>query len=135
LGTLTLHFLRRIVRALGLGLLDPRLWRDVITRRNHGKPVLQLSYLLEEAVQRLKPLNWTKFVSMQRQQPLKIVASGLKSEKAIVFDMMETESFTTVEELTFCMHASMLLPGIAGPMMNIGRRCPTDEARWGRFVG
>ncbi len=72
---------------------------------------------------------------MQRQQPLKIVASGLKSEKAIVFDMMETESFTTVEELTFCMHASMLLPGIAGPMMNIGRRCPTDEARWGRFVG
>jgi len=117
---------RRLLRALGLGLLDPRLLKDVITRRNHGKPVLQLSYLLEEAIQNIRPLNWTKFVEMQQTQPLKVVASGLKNEKAFVFDM-EKKSFTTLKELALCMHASMLLPGIAGPVMNIGRTNKTEQ--------
>ena len=111
---------KRLMRALGLGLLDPRLLKDVITRPDHGKPVLDLSFLLKQTVQQTKLLNWTKFVEMQEIQPLKVIASGLKSEKAMIFDM-EKKSFNTLDELASCMHASMLLPGIAGPVMNIGR--------------
>jgi len=109
---------RRLLRALGLGLLDPRLIKDVITRPNHGKPVLNLSFLLKRTVQETKPLDWDKFVKMQKFQPLKVVASGLRSEKAVVMDM-KNGHFETLEELTDCMHASCLLPGIAGPLMNL----------------
>ena len=109
---------RRIMRALGLGLLDPRLIKDVITRPNHGKPVLNLNFLLKRTVQKTKPLDWAKFVEMQKVQPLKVVASGLKTEKAVVMDM-KTGHFENLEELTECMHASCLLPGIAGPLMNL----------------
>lgn len=108
---------KRIMRAVGLGLLDPRLFKDVITRPN-GKPVLNLSFLLKRIVQETKPLDWKKFVEMQKVQPLKVVASGLKSGKAVVLDM-ENGHFDTLEDLTDCMHASCLLPGIAGPVMNL----------------
>ncbi|KAL7573061.1 hypothetical protein ACA910_018749 [Epithemia clementina (nom. ined.)] len=109
---------RRLMRAIGLGLLDPRLLKDVVMRPHDGKPVLNLPFLLKRTVQRTKPLNWTKFVQKQAVQPLKIIASGLKSERAVVLDM-EHGHFETLEELTDCMHASCLLPGIAGPLMNL----------------
>jgi predicted acylesterase/phospholipase RssA len=113
---------RRLLRALGFGLLDPRLFKDVLTRRGHGgKPVLNLPFLLKTTVQDTKPLNWATFVDRQQVQPLKVVASGLKSEKAIVLDY-QSGAFATLEELTDCMHASCLLPGIAGPVMNLDTR-------------
>lgn len=55
---------------------------------------------------------------MQKRQPLKVVASGLRSEKSVVLDM-ENGGFSSLEELANCMHASCLLPGIAGPLMNL----------------
>ena len=109
---------KRLLRAIGVGLLDPRLLRDVIFRPSNGKPVLDLSYLLRRTVQEKKPLNWEVFTEKQKSgQPLKIIASGLKSEKQIIFDM-ESGGFETLEQCADCMHASMLLPGIAGPIMN-----------------
>ena len=109
---------RRLLRVIGMGLLDPRLLRDVIFRPSNGKPVLDLSYLLRKTVQERKPLDWKTFVEKQKSgQPLKIIASGLKSEKQVVFDF-ESGSFDTLEQCADCMHASMLLPGIAGPIMN-----------------
>ena len=77
---------KRLLRAMGFGLLDPRQFKDVVYRRRDGKPVLNLDYLLKQTVQQSKQLDWDKFVEMQRVQPLKIVASGLKSEKPIVMD-------------------------------------------------
>ena len=109
---------KRFLRAVGLGLLDPRLTKDVIWRRNHGKPVLDLSYLLKTTMQEKKPLDWETFEKMQKVQPLKVMASGLKSQKAIVMDM-ERGSFTSLKELAHCMQASCLLPGVAGPVMNL----------------
>lgn len=109
---------KRFLRALGLGLLDPRLIKDVIFRRNHGKPVLDLSYLLRTTMQENKPLDWETFERMQKVQPLKIMASGLKSEKAIIMDM-ERGSFRNIKEMASCMQASCLLPGVAGPVMNM----------------
>jgi predicted patatin/cPLA2 family phospholipase len=109
---------KRLLRAVGLGLLDPRLLKDVVCRRENGKPVLNLDYLLRQTVQQTKMLDWDKFVDMQQVQPLKVVASGLKSERSIIMDMASGH-FETLDELTRCMHASCLLPGIAGPLMNL----------------
>eukprot|EP00986_Skeletonema_menzelii_P008287 scaffold3437_cov145-Skeletonema_menzelii.AAC.19 len=109
---------KRFLRALGLGFLDPRLAKDVIFRRNHGKPVLDLSYLLRTTMQEIKPLDWETFERMQKVQPLKVMASGLRSEKAIIMDM-ERGSFRNIKEMASCMQASCLLPGVAGPVMNM----------------
>eukprot|EP00588_Corethron_pennatum_P022706 CAMPEP_0194337302 /NCGR_PEP_ID=MMETSP0171-20130528/75881_1 /TAXON_ID=218684 /ORGANISM="Corethron pennatum, Strain L29A3" /LENGTH=569 /DNA_ID=CAMNT_0039101049 /DNA_START=52 /DNA_END=1761 /DNA_ORIENTATION=- len=108
---------RRLMRTLGLGLLNPRLLRDVLTRRM-GKPVLDLSYLLVETVQFRKPLNWTKFLEVNERQPLKIVASNLRTEQSVVLGT-EEGSFSDLAGMAGCMHASMLLPGIAGPVMGM----------------
>mmetsp|Transcript_4836 Transcript_4836/g.7291 ORF Transcript_4836/g.7291 Transcript_4836/m.7291 type:complete len:583 (-) Transcript_4836:1323-3071(-) len=125
---------KRLLRTLGLGLLDPRLVKDVMVRPKYGKPVLNLDFLLRETMQVRKPLDWDKFVEMQKVQPLKVVASGLKSGKSVVFDL-ERGGFDNIEELAGSMHGSCLLPGIAGPIMNFdktegGRR--SDENRQGK---
>lgn len=109
---------RRLMRAIGFGLIDPRLIKDVITRPNAGKPVLNLDFLLKESVMERKPLQWDKFVKLQETQPLKVITSGLKSEKSLILDM-EKGHFGSFEQYTDCMHASCLLPGIAGPAMNM----------------
>jgi predicted acylesterase/phospholipase RssA len=107
----------RLLRSLGFGLVDPRLFKDVMTRPSNGKPVLNLPFLLRTTMQETKPLNWEAFVERQKVQPLKVVASALKSEKPFVMGMKEGH-FNTFDELSDCMHASCLLPGIAGPIMN-----------------
>lgn len=108
---------KRLLRTLGLGLLDPRLLKDVVTRPRFGKPVLNLDFLLKETVQEKKPLDWEKFLEMQEVQPIKVIASGLKSEKSVVFEMANG-GFSNIEEFTAAAHGSCLLPGIAGPPMN-----------------
>lgn len=123
---------KRFLRAVGLGLLDPRLAKDVIFRRNHGKPVLDLTYLLKTTMQERKPLDWDTFARMQAVQPLKVIASGLKSQKAIVMDMQKG-SFTNIQELASCMQASCLLPGVAGPVMNLRKDNTTSLKHNGMF--
>lgn len=117
---------KRFLRSLGLGLLDPRLTKDVIFRRNNGKPVLDLAFLLNTTMQENKPLDWETFNEMQKVQPLKVIASGLKSEKAIIMDM-EKGSFSSLEEMSCCMRASCLIPGLAGPVMNM--KSPQEDGR------
>jgi len=121
---------KRFLRAVGLGLLDPRLAKDVIFRRNSGKPVLDLSYLLNTTMQENKPLDWNTFEEMQKVQPLKVIASGLKSEKAFILDM-EKGSFSNIKELACCMQASCLLPGVAGPVMNM--KSPDEDGRQSKY--
>lgn len=117
----------RLFRALGLGLLDPRLYRDVITRPD-GKPVLNLKYLLKTTVKDTKPLDWDKFLEQQTLQPLNVVTSGLKSQRSIVLSY-ENGGFENLNELTDCMHASCLLPGIAGPVMNLDMRSTSQRGK------
>jgi predicted acylesterase/phospholipase RssA len=102
----------------------------VVFRRNHGKPVLDLTYLLNTTMQENKPLDWEAFEEMQRVQPLRVMASGLKSRRAFVMDM-ERGSFSNIEEMACCMRASCLLPGVAGPVMNM--RYPREEGGDGRY--
>ena len=109
---------KRLLRSLGLGLVDPRLLKDVITRPRFGKPVLNLDYLLRDTMQIQKPLNWTKFVEMQNVQPLKVVSSGLHCGTSVVLDY-ENGGFKNIQELALAMRSSCLLPGIAGPIVNV----------------
>jgi len=111
----------RLLRALGLGIINPKLLRDVITRRNAGKPVLDLDFLLKETMQETKPLDWKIFAERQESntQPLTITASGLKSEKIMLMKYGTDGHFGSLDELAKCMHGSALLPGIAGPVVNI----------------
>jgi predicted acylesterase/phospholipase RssA len=124
---------RRLLRSLGFGLLDPRLLKDVLTRPA-GKPVLNLSYLLQTTLQGIKPVDWDKFVQRQADIPLKIVASGCRSERAVVLDM-QNRAFESLPELADCMHASCLLPGIAGPLMNLDRRAIEDPSAFAAAPG
>jgi predicted acylesterase/phospholipase RssA len=117
---------KRLLRSLGLGLVNPRLYRDVLSRRNNGKPVLSLPFLLKKTMQETKPLDWEKFKARQALQPLRVVASGVKSEKPFIMDMANGH-FHTLDEMSKCMHASCLLPGIAGSLMNIKVGGDDDE--------
>ena len=112
---------KRLLRSIGVGLVDPRLLKDVVVRRANGKPVLNLPFLLKRTAQEKKPLDWEKFEEMQKVQPLKIVSSGLKRGRSVVLDM-EKGNFENRQELADCMHSSCLLPGIAGPLMNLDTR-------------
>jgi len=109
---------KRMIRAMGLGILNPFLLRDKIFRGDMGKPVLNLDYLLRRTAIDEKPLDWETFEKRQSVQPLKIIATAMRAEKSVVFDM-EHGHFSNVEEMASCMHASCLLPGISGEMMNI----------------
>ena len=109
---------KRLLRSVGVGLLDPRLLKDVVFRPKFGKPVLNLDYLLHDTMQVNKPLDWTKFVEMQKIQPLKVVASGLHAGESIVLDY-ENGGFQNIQELASAMRSSCLLPGIAGPIVNV----------------
>lgn len=107
---------RQLFRALGFGWIDPRLAKDYITKKE--TPVLNLPFLLQKTLQQTKPLDWEAFAERQKVQPLKVVASALESEEAFVLDM-EGGYFNSLEELSSAMHASCLLPGIAGPLVNV----------------
>ena len=110
-----------ILRSCGLGLFDLRLQSLVsLFRDRMGKPVLNLDYLLTTIVQKIKPLDWATFWSKQESnaQPLKIVASGLLSKKAVVLSAAN-DNFKTASELAHCMKASMLLPGVTGEVIRL----------------
>ncbi|GKY96086.1 hypothetical protein MPSEU_000568700 [Mayamaea pseudoterrestris] len=124
---------RRLLRAIGFGLLDPRLLKDVLSRRGGGKPVLSLSFLLKRCLQELKPLDWDKFVAKQTTLPMNVVASGCKSEKAIILNM-KNGGFSNLFELSEAMHASCLLPGLAGPLINIDTSALKSNQGINKFV-
>ena len=118
---------KRLLRCMGVGLLDPRLIKDVILRPKYGKPVLNLDFLLQETMQIKKPLNWTKFVEMQSVQPLKVVSSGLNCGHSVVLDY-QNGGFQSIQELALAMRSSCLLPGIAGPVVNVQKDNVRDNS-------
>ena len=83
------HFIdtSQFLRTIGLGALAlPKTGlsglRDL--RDKFGKPVLKLDYLLRDALQVLRPLDWSRFSEYDKLQPLHIVASGVTSRRPVV---------------------------------------------------
>ena len=102
---------RRLLRAIGFGLLDPRLIKDVLFRPHQGKPVLNLPYLLKTTLQETKRLDWDKFAERQDVQPLKLVASGLKSEDSVVMDYasVDTSKRSKSWHIAYTRHACFMV--------------------------
>ncbi|KAG5181347.1 acyl transferase/acyl hydrolase/lysophospholipase [Tribonema minus] len=113
---------RFLGRAMGVGALAVPFTRRAglrdLARDRIGAPVIKLDYLLGDVVERLRPLDWERFWERQRDQPMNIVASGMHSHSSVVLNSAGGH-FKTLRELTACMRASMLLPGIAGPMVTL----------------
>ena len=57
--------------SIGLGLLNPRGWKNIVQCRI-GRPILNLDFLLKRVVQELVPLDWSRFWKNQQQIPLKV---------------------------------------------------------------
>ncbi|TFJ80567.1 hypothetical protein NSK_007994 [Nannochloropsis salina CCMP1776] len=116
---------RQIMRSIGLGALDFRRENyEALLRRQPGRPVLNLDFLLESVIENLMPLEWGTFWTRQEQIPLKVVVSALQSQQPVALSSADG-NFQTLAELAQCMRASMLLPGIAGPLVRI------EETRMG----
>ncbi|KAJ1440264.1 acyl transferase/acyl hydrolase/lysophospholipase [Ochromonadaceae sp. CCMP2298] len=130
-----------ILRSCGLGLFDLRFKSivDLFTDRM-GKPVLNLSYLLDSIVQNTRQLDWAVFWEKQRtgRQPLKVVASGLLSQQSVIMSAAD-RNFESLPELCECMKASMLIPGVAGDVVRLkGRQAEADNIRktyWPEYDG
>ncbi|KAL8272892.1 hypothetical protein Esti_003201 [Eimeria stiedai] len=109
--------IRRIGRALGLGcLLDGDLLGLLGSRL--GRPMLDLDALLIEVLQNKQPLRFREFMENNERQPLKIIASGLSSMRSVTLDFAGG-SFKDLPSLCECLRASMLLPGMAGPVVHL----------------
>jgi len=114
------HFIdtRYFLRTLGLGVLyNPGGWKDIIKDRL-GKPVLKLDYLLQDVVQKIRPLDFKKFWDKQQSQPLHVIASNVKTRSSISMNSASGH-WNSLETLCQCMRASMNLPGLAGPPISI----------------
>jgi len=113
--------IQHILRSCGLGVFDLRMESlKSLYKDRMGKPVLSLDYLLDTIVKQIKPLDWDVFWRKQteKSQVLKVVASGLLTRKAVVMSA-EMKNFQNLDELTQCMKASMLLPGVTGEVVRL----------------
>ena len=82
--------------------------------------VINLDFLLVQVMGILQPLDWNIFTKNEITQPLKIVASSLKTLKPIVMSR-EKSNYGDLPSLLECIRASMAVPGITGGLMALGR--------------
>lgn len=106
----------QLVRSVGLGALQLRQW--LRSPRSLGPPTLNLDFLLIDVMQRDRPLDWPTFWARNAHVPLRVLASGLVTQRPFVLGSRE-RSFSSLGELATCLRASMLLPGITGPPISL----------------
>jgi predicted acylesterase/phospholipase RssA len=75
--------------------------------------MMALDYPMKTIMQELLPVNWEKFQERNSKQPIKIIASGLFSERSVRLGSQEG-SFNDLPSLCECIKASCMLPGVAG---------------------
>jgi predicted acylesterase/phospholipase RssA len=80
--------------------------------------VINLDFLLVQVMGILQPLDWNIFTKNEAAQPLKIVASSLKTMAPVVMSR-EKGNYGDLSSLLQCIRASMAVPGITGGMMAI----------------
>ena len=89
--------------------------------------VINLDFLLVQVMGILQPLDWNMFTKNELTQPLKIVASTLKTLKPIVMSR-EKSNFGDLPSLLECIRASMAVPGITGSLMALRKNGNSDES-------
>jgi predicted patatin/cPLA2 family phospholipase len=111
----------RALELLGYGFaryFTPRFLKEILGLREKGLPLLNLDYLLRTCVEDMRPLDWVGFAEREKKIPLYIVASDVNSMKAIALNRKDGH-FSNIREMTKCMSASMNLPAIAGPLVEL----------------
>eukprot|EP00903_Cladosiphon_okamuranus_P009684 g9214.t1 len=83
--------------------------------------VIRLDFLLDDVVGRVHALDFEAFRANDKLQPLHVVASGVSSMSTVSLASRRGH-FSTVDELTGCIRASMLVPGLAGPLLSVPER-------------
>ena len=89
--------------------------------------VINLDFLLVQVMGILQPLDWNMFTKNELTQPLKIVASSLKTLKPIVMSR-EKSNFGDLPSLLECIRASMAVPGITGSLMALSKSSNSEES-------
>jgi len=75
--------------------------------------MMALDYPMKTIMQEQLPVDWRQFEQRNLRQPIKIIASGLFSERAVMLGS-EEGSFSDLASLCECVKASCMLPGVAG---------------------
>ena len=111
----------RALTLLGYGFaryFTPRFFQEVFGSRQKDLPLLNLDYLLRTCVEDMRPLDWEGFAARESLIPLHIVASDVVSKQAVVLDR-KGGHWSNIRQMTKCMRASMNLPAIAGPLVQL----------------
>ena len=111
----------RALELLGFGFaryFTPRFVKELLGLREKNRPLLNLSYLLRTCVEDMRPLDWEGFEAREKLIPLHIVASDVVAKKAVVLSS-KGGHWSNIREMTKCMTASMNLPAIAGPLVEL----------------
>jgi len=82
--------------------------------------------MFTNVMQDIKRIDFDTFDKRQSIQPLKVVSTSLISEQPVVLSK-ENGHFNSIQDLCNSLHASCLLPGIAGPVMNVLKDPPTKD--------
>ena len=109
---------------------DPEALRSRIPAKKSARQdsltnVINLDFLLVQVMGILQPLDWNIFTKNEESQPLKIVASSLKTMAPVVMSR-EKGNFGDLSSLLQCIRASMAVPGITGGMMAISENEKTS---------
>jgi hypothetical protein len=89
------------------------LFVPALSKSDSSGPPMLLDYPMKTIMQELLPVNWTEFSKNDRHQPMKIIATGLFTESAVVLGSQEG-SYHDLASLCECVKASCMLPGVAG---------------------
>lgn len=88
----------------------------LLDKNKHQGPVLNLGFLIDDVMERVKPLFWDAV--LDAAVPLKVVASCLDSLEPILL-----EDFESKEDLVACLKAFANVPCITGdPVIHRGLR-------------
>jgi predicted acylesterase/phospholipase RssA len=113
---------RWFLRSIGLGFLGvfirPRQAIRDLKNNVFGEPVLDLDWLLDDCLTRLRPLDWERFRKRDQVQPLHVVSSALDSGTPVVLSSKNGD-WKDIRSLAQCLRASMLLPGMCGAPQQI----------------
>lgn len=104
---------------------DPEALQSKVSSKKRGNQdsltnVINLDFLLVQVMGILQPLDWSIFTKNEASQPLKIVASSLKTMAPVVMSR-EKGNYGDLSSLLQCIRASMAVPGITGGMMAISQ--------------
>eukprot|EP01041_Mallomonas_annulata_P009339 gene9339-19382_t len=115
---------RKLLHAIGLSVKFPILFPLRASIWSPENSVLNLEFLLNMVMGSIQPLDWNTFQKNNLNQPLRVIATSLRTLEPVVLSS-ESNNFHSLPSLLDCIRASMLVPGICGRLMGISESVRT----------